>query len=129
MNARPHDLARAFEARTLDPAAFSHRDHVAVACDMLGCYDFLEAAARYAESLKAPAAKAGVPEKFNATVTLAFLSLIAKRMRTAEHADCDDFIARNPDLLSKDVLEPWYAPERLRSDLARQVFLMPEAPR
>jgi hypothetical protein len=129
MSARTQELARAFEAGALDPAAFSHRDHVAVACEMLRRADFLEAAAQYAKGLKALAARAGAPEKFNATVTLAFLSLIAERMRTAEHADCDDFIARSRDLLSKDVLEPWYARERLRSDLARSVFLMPEAPR
>lgn len=127
MTARTRDLARAFEAGALDPAAFAHRDHVAVACDMLRRYDFMEATARYAAGLRFLAAKAGAPEKFNATVTLAFLSLIAERMRTSEHADYDDFIARNRDLLSKDLLGAWYSPERLRSDLARGVFLLPDA--
>ena len=129
MSTSTQDLARAFEAGALDPAAFLHRDHVAVACDMLLRYDFLEATARYAAGLRSLAATAGVPEKFNATITLAFLSLIAERMRTTEHADYDDFIARNRDLLSKDLLGEWYSPERLRSDLARRVFLLPDVPR
>ena len=37
------------------------------------------------------------------------------------------FIAQNRDLLSNDLLAKWYSPERLKSDLARSVFLMPDA--
>ena len=129
MSARTQELARSFEARELDPGAFPHRDHVGVAYEMLRSYDFMEASARYAEGLRVLAARAGAPDKFNATITLAFLSLIAERMRTTEHADYDGFIVRNPDLLSKDVLQKWYAPARLRSDLARSVFLLPDPPR
>lgn len=123
------ELARSFEARSLDATAFRHRDHVGVAYEMLRSYDFMEASARYAEGLRFLATSAGAPDKFNATITLAFLSLIAERMRTTEHADYDGFISRNRDLLSKDVLEKWYTSERLRSDLARSVFLLPDPPR
>ncbi len=119
-------LTRSFEERDIDARAFRHGDHVGVAYEMLRNYDFVEATARYAANIKSIAAKAGVPDKFNATITIAFLSLIAERMGSAEHADYDDFISRNPDLLSKDVLEKWYSPERLGSDLARAVFLMPD---
>lgn len=129
MNSRYVELARSFEERDIDAGAFRHCDHVGVAYEMLRNYDFVDAAARYAGSIKSMAQKAGVPEKFNATITLAFLSLIAERMGTTRHSNFDDFIAGNPDLLSKDVLEKWYSPERLRSDLARAVFLMPDAGR
>ena len=129
MSARTQELARSFEARSLDAAAFSHRDHVGVAYEMLRSYDFMEASARYAEGLRFLAMSAGVPDKFNATITLAFLSLIAERMRTTEHTDYDGFISQNRDLLSTDILQKWYAPERLRSDLARSVFLLPDPPR
>ena len=67
-----------------------------------------------------------MPRKFNATITLAFMSLIAERMATTQYVDYDDFITSNPDLLSKDVLEQWYSPERLSSILARSIFLMPD---
>lgn len=119
-------LTRAFEARELDNRQFGHRDHVAVAFDMLRTYDFIKAAARYSDSIKALAIQAGQPKKFNATITLAFLSLIAERMEAAGDLDYEDFIAGNPDLLSKDVLSRWYSPQRLRSDLARSVFLLPD---
>ena len=129
MNARYAELTRSFESRDLDAGAFRHRDHVGVAYEMLCSYDFVEASAKYAANIKSIATKAGVPDKFNATITFAYLSLIAERMGTTRHANYDDFISRNPDLLSKDVLANWYSPERLRSDLAHSVFLMPDAPR
>lgn len=122
-------LTRSFEAQNIDASAFRHRDHVGVAYEMLRNYDFMDATNRYAANIKSIAAKAGVPDKFNATITIAFLSLIAERMGATEHAGYDDFISRNPDLLSKDVLQKWYSPERLGSELARAVFLMPDAPR
>jgi hypothetical protein len=37
------------------------------------------------------------------------------------------FVEENQDLLSGNILAKWYTPERLRSDLARTVFLMPDA--
>lgn len=128
MTSRYAEMARSFEAQDLDPAAFRHGDHVCVAYEMLRTYDFVDAAARYAGTIKSMAARAGVHDKFNATITLAFLSLIAERMGSTEHSGYDDFISRNQDLLSKDVLQTWYSPERLRSDLARSVFLMPDIP-
>lgn len=123
------ELLRAFEARDLDPAAFHHRDHIAVAFELLRRHEFLEAANRYGTGIRSLAARAGAADKFNATVTLAFLSIIAERMRAADYADAEDFIARNPDLFSRALLTRWYAPDRLASDLARQVFLLPEAAR
>ena len=121
------DLARSFQAGEVDAASFRHRDHVAVAYEMLRTHEFMDVTASYTKTIRSIAAKAGVPEKFNATITVAFLSLIAERMSTTPHADCEDFIARNPDLLSKDLLANRYTPERLRSDLARAVFLLPDA--
>ena len=120
------ELTRSFEARDIDASAFRHVDHVGVAYEMLRKHDFIHATAEYAESICAIATAAGVPRKFNATITLAFMSLIAERMATTQHVDYDDFITSNPDLLSKDVLEQWYSPERLSSNLARSIFLMPD---
>ncbi len=119
-------LTDALEQQTIDVSAFRHRDHVGVACEMLRRYPYLDAAVRYADAIKGVATKAGVPEKFNLTITLAFLSMIAERMATVPHDSVADFIDRNPDLLTKQVLERWYAPSRLTSALARDVFLMPD---
>ena len=64
---------------------------------------------------------------FKHSITLAFLSLIAERMEATRYETFDDFIAQNMDLLSGNILAKWYSPERLQSDLARTVFLMPDA--
>jgi hypothetical protein len=122
------DLTRSFEAHNVDAAAFHHVDHVQVACELLTKYDFIDATAAYARGIKSIAAKAGVPDKFSATITYAFMSLIAERMARSKGEPFEAFLGKNPDLLSKNVLAKWYAPERLNSDIARKIFLMPETP-
>jgi len=119
------DLTRRFEARTVDAAAFRHAEHVRVAYDLLANYAFLDATTLYATGIRRLAEMAGAPQKFNMTITCAFLSLIAERMARDDGGSCEEFLARNPDLLSKDLLAHWYAPDRLHSEIARTVFLMP----
>jgi len=120
------ELTRSFEAQKIDPAAFRHMDHVGVAYEMLQKYDFLHATIEYARNIRMLATAAGVPEKFNTTITLAFMSLIAERMRTTPHTNYDQFLSENADLLNRDVLGRWYSAKRLESETARQVFLMPD---
>ncbi|MBL4756639.1 MAG: hypothetical protein JKY32_03045 [Rhizobiales bacterium] len=72
------------------------------------------------------ATKAGAPKKFNLTITIAFMSLIAERMAACDHEGYEDFMSLNLDLMAKDLLEKQYTPTRLYSDLARSVFLMPD---
>lgn len=108
------------------PSEFPHRGHVHAAFEMLERHDFPETVLLYSRTLRAMAEKAGRPEAFNQTVTIAFLSLIAERMAGAPAADFTAFAQANPDLLEKSVLSRWYAPERLASALARRTFLLPD---
>ncbi len=125
MNAAAESFLERFEALALSPADFGHADHVRAAFAMLERYDFATACARYAGAIKAMAERAGAHDKYNATITFAFMSVIAERKAHAPDADFDDFLARNPDLLSKDILLSWYSKDRLSSPLARSQFLMP----
>jgi len=115
-----------FEGGTLDAEGFTHVDHIGVACSMLRKYGFLNAASRYGTALQAVAGKAGVPEKFNTTLTLAFLSILAERMADTPHESFEEFMEKNPDLVSRSLLAGWYSDERLGSAQARQTFLMPD---
>jgi hypothetical protein len=115
---------QALDAGTLDPKAFRHRDHIVLAFEALRQEEFFAASARIARGLRGLAAKAGAPEKFNATITHAYLSLIAERMREGETLDA--FLAANPDLLDKARLRGLYSAERLADPRARQVALMPD---
>ncbi|WP_339762185.1 hypothetical protein [uncultured Hoeflea sp.] len=114
-----------FQRGEIDPAAFRHADHIGVAYEVLTRHGFFKALAIYADGLKALVEKAGAPEKFNATVTFAYMSAIAERMHRQSSVSAAEFITANPELLSGDVLGR-YSRARLESDVARQVALLPD---
>lgn len=119
------ELTRQFEAGQTDAANFHHAQHVQVAFGLLQKYDFIDAASIYAKGIRALAQRLDRPGKFNLTITYAFIGLIAERMAQGEDRDPRDFASRNPDLMTKDALAGWYDEDRLHSDLARRIFLMP----
>ncbi len=125
MDADTEDLAR-FLAGALAAGDFPHREHVRMAYALLRRHEFTDAALRYANALRGITRRAGRPEAFNLTVTIAFLALIAERLTADTADDFTAFARANPDLFAKDVLARWYRPERLASPLARRVFLMPD---
>ena len=114
------------ETGDLEPGSFGHREHLQAAWEVLGDGPFLEAATRYARAIERFARQAGAADKYHLTVTLAYLSLIAERMAAADHASFDAFLAANPDL-EGNALAPYYSPERLSTEVARRVFLLPDS--
>jgi hypothetical protein len=122
-------LLNAFLGGKVDGRDFRHADHVRVAFELLGRHTFPDALAAYSAALKDIATRAGNPGAYHETITVAFLSLIAEHRATGGHADFDAFIADNPQLLNKSILERWYRKERLLSDVARKTFVMPDGER
>jgi|1186.fasta_scaffold65643_3 hypothetical protein len=120
-------LVSRFLRAEIDNATFRHVDHLRVAYELLERHDFATAAYIFSNALRAIAARAGRPEAFHHTITMAFLALIAERRIDRPTADVEDFLALNPDLQDKAILHNWYAPEQLNSDAARQTFLLPTA--
>lgn len=121
-----NELLQQFERGELDPQRFDHRAHIAVAVALLRRAPYLEAVERYVAGIQRLAAAAGVPHKFNMTITVAFLSVIAERVESAPHASEAEFLDLNTDLLAPNFLAQWYDPARLASSAARRMFLMPE---
>jgi hypothetical protein len=119
------DLER-FVRGEIDTASFPHREHVRMAFEMLRRRDFAETVLHYSRALRTMAQRAGKPQAFHQTVTIAFLSLIAERLEGGEWADFAAFARDNPDLLEKSTVARWYRPERLASERARRIFLLPE---
>ena len=115
---------RALEAGALDPAKFPHEEHLRLGYEMLARYSFAEAVLRFSGGLKLLAAKAGRPEVYHETITVAFLALINER-RAMEEQTWSQFRTRNPDLFDKRCLEKWYSREQLASALARRTFCLP----
>jgi hypothetical protein len=125
MNIYAEKLAQ-LDAGTLDPAAFSHRDHVGAAIAALQQGDFYDALARLSRGLQRLTLAAGVPEKFNATVTFAFLSVIAE-IEPQPGQDIDTLIDCHPDIMRPSVLKTLYSDSRMQSDIARRVPVLPLA--
>ncbi|MEL6235931.1 MAG: hypothetical protein AAFR46_16155 [Pseudomonadota bacterium] len=119
-------LTQAFERHQIDAARFHHAEHVRVAVDLLRKYDFVDAVSIYAKGVRSIAAQAGAPEKVNLTITYAFISLIAERLSRSPWAGWEAFADAHPDLLRKQALQAWYSEERLHSDIARRMFLLPD---
>jgi hypothetical protein len=118
-----------FEDTTLDPACFHHADHVRMAFLYLRRYPAIEALRRFSDSLMRFAASIGKAQLYHETITWAFLLLIRERLaRDGGQPDWDEFAAQNPDLLDwkNNVLKTYYREETLKSDLARNTFLLPD---
>lgn len=117
-----------FEAGTL--SEFHHADHVRLAWLYLRRYPVLEALGRLVTGIRHFAQVKGSPDLYHETITWAYVLLIHERIeRIGREASWERFAEANPDLLvwKGGVLERCYRPETLGSDLAKRVFLWPDA--
>lgn len=115
-----------FEAGRIDPEHFNHEAHVYMGWLYLQAYEQSEAIARFDNALKRLTLGLGVPGKYHATITWAFLLLINERRRDDEA--WQSFCSRNRDLIddSKASLGRYYSDERLFSNTARSRFVLPD---
>jgi hypothetical protein len=120
----PEEL-RALETGALDLAKFPHAEHVRLGYEMLSRYGFGDAVTRFSRGLKLLAAKAGKPEIYHETITVAFLALINERRARSATQSWGEFEAGNPDLFDKGCLKKWYNAEQLDTELARRTFCLP----
>lgn len=124
----PSEIAAALERGTIADEEFGHREHVMAAWWFLEELPVPAALRRMSGALRRFAARHGHPEKYHETVTWAYLFVIAERRGRNPGASWEEFAARNPDLFEHrpGLLEAYYSPERLGSDLAREQFLLPD---
>jgi hypothetical protein len=125
------ELIREFEAGTLAPQAFPHREHVRLAWAYLRRETLAEAIVKFCGGLKAFAARIGKTGLYHETVTWAFMLIIQDRIARADGDARDSweaFAAANPDLLQngRQLLERYYRPVTLDSSLARAAFIWPD---
>jgi hypothetical protein len=123
---RDREFVAAFESCTLPPEEFPHRAHVRLAWLYLREGTLLEALTRFVEGLQRYAGSLGASSKYHETVTWAYMFLIHDRMAREAFETFEEFAAANPDLFN-GVLDKYYRRETLASDLARRVFVMPDA--
>ena len=88
---------------------------------------FADALQRLRVGLTKFARSKGAAEKYNETITIAYLGLIAERQNDRPTKSFAEFERQNPDLF--DGLKPlyrFYSPDILHSDSARVAFAMPD---
>ena len=105
---------------------FGHRQHVhltwlavrscgtAAAIDLVS--DGIQSVARYA----------GAPQKYNATVSRAWVELVGHHADHSDDADFDAFAEQHPALLDKRLLTRFYRSTTLASDAARNGWVEPD---
>jgi hypothetical protein len=124
------EFLAAFEGDTLPEDGFHHRDHIRLAWLMLREAPLDAALARFTAGLKRFAARHGKAGLYHETITWAYFFLIHERQRRDpdEETTWEAFAAANPDLLTwrPSILGAYYREETLRSDLARESFVLPD---
>jgi len=122
------ELIRCFENDVLPGDSFHHSDHVRLAFAYLSEYPVLQALEKFAGALKRFAAARGKTQLYNETITCAYFFLIRERMARCDGVDWEEFARQNPDLLiwKEGILSRYYCEATLKSDLAREVFVLPD---
>ncbi len=117
-----------FETRTLAAEQFDHRGHLRIAWLHLRRFDEQEARRRVCRGIQALAQRFGAPEKYNQTMTEAFVQIVAARLQGPARDSFTAFLEANPELLSDAaaVLARYYSDSRLLSEQARQQWLEPD---
>jgi hypothetical protein len=123
------ELWKRLESVNLSNDAFKHREHIRAAFVALSkSEDLAEGALRFRRALKQFAQAQGADQKYNETLTWAYLVLIHERMHRGEFENSQQFLAAYPELLSHrgGVLGRYYDLDAVtRSPVARRLFLLP----
>jgi len=123
------ELIERFESDAIPSDSFHHADHVRLAFEYLRHYPALEALEKFSAALQRFAAAQGKAQLYHETITWAYLLLIRERIaRAGCTLTWEEFAERNADLLvwKGGLLATLYRQETLDSDLARQIFVLPD---
>lgn len=120
------EFLAALEDGSLPAASFDHVHHVRAAWLYLRRLGFTDGMAAFRHTLRAFATRHGAADKYNETITVAWLVLIHERLAVGPTETWPDFAARHCELLDRRLLYRYYRPETLRSDRARRVFVLGE---
>ncbi len=109
------DFLNAFDDTTLEP--FHHRDHLRVTYLYLRRFGEQATRERLGPAILRYAAARNGAEKYHETITLAWISLVARA--SASVRTFDAMLAAHPHLLDKNLLDRYYSPAVLQSQEAR----------
>jgi hypothetical protein len=129
MNNDEKDFLTQFESGTLPAEKFHHADHVRVAWLYVRNYSAMEGLQRFCSNLKQFATLNGKPGLYHETITWAYFLLIQERAKKEDQDSWEKFVQNNADLFDykNSVLKRYYSEDTLKSNLARSIFVFPDA--
>ncbi|MET8625947.1 hypothetical protein ABZW30_19705 [Kitasatospora sp. NPDC004669] len=107
-----------------DAERFGHRQHVRLTWLAVRRHGATAALDLVGEGIRRTATKAGAPQKFHVTMTRAWVELVAHHAEGA--ADFEEFAARHPELLDRNLLSRHYRAETLADERARTAWVEPD---
>jgi hypothetical protein len=106
---------------------FGHREHIHLTWLAVRRHGTAAAVDLVSDGIQNTARYAGVPQKYNATVSRAWVELVGHHARHSDSVDFDSFADQNPALLDKRLLTRFYRPSTLASVPARTGWVEPDA--
>lgn len=105
---------------------FGHCQHVQLTWLAVRRYGTSAAVDLVSDGIQRTARYAGAPQKYNATVSRAWVELVGHHAGQSDTADFDVFTEQNPALLDKKLLSRFYRSSTLASDPARTSWVEPD---
>jgi hypothetical protein len=124
----PPELAEVLAEVAPGGTPFRHRQHIHLAWIAVQRYGASRAPGVVAGWIRHVAAYERAPQKFNATMTLAWTELVAQHVTAGpdDTAGFATFAASNPGLLDKRLLSRHYSARTLASAAARSGYVQPD---
>jgi hypothetical protein len=105
---------------------FGHREHIHLTWLAVRRHDVAAARALISEGIQRTARYAGAPQKYNATVSSAWVELVGHHAAEQDTDDFTDFVRTNAALLDKRLLTRFYRPATLATVRARTSWVEPD---
>jgi hypothetical protein len=121
-------VLQAFEDCRLDPGKFHHDDHIRMAWLCVQRYGPREAEAKLLDGIRRFAKKAGVPQKFMHTTTIAWTRLVAEAQSGSgsRAISFSEWIQSHLELLDRNLLSRYYSRGLLETPEARSGWVEPD---
>lgn len=111
---------------TAGGTGFGHRQHVQLTWLAVREYGTSGAIPLVSQGIRRTAAYHGVPQKYNATISQAWVELVGFHVRENPNLEFDAFVAHHSALLDKRLLLRFYNPSTLAAPAARTGWVEPD---
>jgi hypothetical protein len=105
---------------------FGHREHVMVTWLAVRRCGMPAAVGLVSDGIRRTARYAGTPQKYHATVSRAWVEIVAHHDQATGAADFESFAQANPELFDKRLLTRFYEPATLATPAARTGWVAPD---